>query len=507
MATSLFARGVLPSRCLEELNVSLPAVVRDVHREFMRGGAEILETNTFGANRVRLASFGLVERVARFNHAAVRIAREAAAGEAFVAGAIGPLGEELAPLGPMTAEKARSIFREQASALVAAGVDLLILETFQSLNELTEAIAAAREVAGPEMVIAAHLAVAEDGSLPDATSLTHAANVLNALEVDVIGINCGAGPRSAYDAFLELAKGTTKFLSAMPAAAQASPQYMAEYARRFDEAGAAIVGGCCMTTADHIFAMKESLRDSPVERREKIEVVDAPDAAAAVPIGTRSELGRALADGEFVWLAETLAPSIDGSPLEVKDLIKAGATAICVRGGSGRVSSLAAAAELQRQKIEAVGIASPASSSFALHRELASAELNGLKNVVAGHAAPLLARMLVVGVERIAGYNEETAFFLSAPIFDAAEAEKLDAQSVPIIATVRILADAWDAEYVREELRIAVPDATLERLREEPGAGVAIAKELCEILKPNVAGILLQGPRKAQLEILRSLAK
>src|SRR5580700_3950665 len=132
----LYAKGVFINRCYDELNLSLPALVRDVHQEYAKAGSEILETNTFGANRKRLAAFGFAEKVKLINHAGVRIAREAARELAFVAGAVGPLGIRLEPLGPTSFEEARAIFREQVAALIEAGVDLLVLETFRDTNEI-----------------------------------------------------------------------------------------------------------------------------------------------------------------------------------------------------------------------------------------------------------------------------------------------------------------------------------------------------------------------------------
>src|SRR6185295_14938470 len=151
MGTSLYAKGVFINRCYDELNLSLPALVRDVHQEYVKAGSDIVETNTFGANRKRLAAFGFGEKVRLINQAGVRIAREAARDQAFVAGAIGPLGIRLEPLGPTSLAEARAVFREQIEVLVEAGVDLLILETFRDLSEVREAIYAAREVAGDEL--------------------------------------------------------------------------------------------------------------------------------------------------------------------------------------------------------------------------------------------------------------------------------------------------------------------------------------------------------------------
>src|SRR6202050_2397894 len=169
MGTMLYSKGVFINRCYDELNLSLPALVRDVHQEYVRVGSEILETNTFGANRKRLSAFGFAEKVRLINQAGVRIAREAARDQAFVAGAVGPLGFRREPLGSRGFAEARAIFREQIEALVEAGVDLLVLETFRDINELREAILAAREAAGPDIVIIAQASIEDDGTLRDGT--------------------------------------------------------------------------------------------------------------------------------------------------------------------------------------------------------------------------------------------------------------------------------------------------------------------------------------------------
>src|SRR6185503_8624433 len=163
MGTSLYAKGVFINRCYDELNLSLPALVRDVHQEYVKAGAEILETNTFGANRKRLAAFGMAEKLVDINRAAVRLAREAAKDGPFVAGAIGPLGVRIEPLGPTSFAEARAAFREQIDELLEAGVDLLILETFGNLDELREAVTAAHEATGGEMAIIAQVTIDDFG--------------------------------------------------------------------------------------------------------------------------------------------------------------------------------------------------------------------------------------------------------------------------------------------------------------------------------------------------------
>ena len=260
MGTMLYQKGVFINRCYDELNLSLPALVRDVHQEYIKAGSEILETNTFGANRKRLAAYGFAEKLRLINQAGVRIAREAARDQAFVAGTVGPLGIRLEPLGPTSFEEARAIFREQIEALVEAGIDLLILETFRDSNEIREAIFAAREVAGDELAIIAQVSIEDDCRLRDGTTVEDFTRRLDEWPVDVIGLNCSSGPKVMLEAIEKMVGFTKKPLSAMPNAGLpatvegrniylCSPEYMAQYARRFLMAGVRIVGGCCGTTA------------------------------------------------------------------------------------------------------------------------------------------------------------------------------------------------------------------------------------------------------------------
>src|SRR6185436_3830688 len=165
MGTMLYEKGIFINRCYDELNLASPDLIRQIHIDYVKAGAEILETNTFGANRMRLSAFGLGEKLRAINHAGVRLAREAGRDNAYVAGAVGPLGVNIEPLGPTSFAEARSIFREQVESLIEAGVDLLVLETFYNLDELREAVFAAREVAGPEMVIVGQVTIDDYGNL------------------------------------------------------------------------------------------------------------------------------------------------------------------------------------------------------------------------------------------------------------------------------------------------------------------------------------------------------
>jgi len=324
MGTMLYAKGIFINRCFDELNLSAPQLVREIHSEYVRAGAEVLETNTFGGNRVRLSAFGFAEKLQAIAEAGVRLAREAAGDRAFVAGAMGPLGVQIEPLGAMSFAEARAIFREQAEALVHAGVDLIVLETFFELNELREAIFAAREAAGPDMVIIAQVTVEDDGRLRDGASTETFTRSLGEWPVDVIGVNCSAGPKVALETVEKMLALTDKPLSAMPNAGLpatvegrniylCSPEYMAQYARRFLQAGVRVIGGCCGTTPEHIKQICGEVRSlQPVQHHKptvtvtdnsKTEVKRLPK----IPLGEKSQLGAKLAAGRFTGYLVLLA--------------------------------------------------------------------------------------------------------------------------------------------------------------------------------------------------------
>ena len=268
MGTQLYAKGVFINRCFESLNLSDAALVGSVHAEYVRAGADVIETNTFGANRIKLRAFGLSEKVGTINLEGARIAR-AAAGKAYVAGAIGPLGIRVEPWGKTGIDEAQQYFREQAEALVEGGVDLFILETFRDLNEISAAIAAVREVC--DLPIVAQMTTEEDGNSLDGTPPEQFAPVLLARGAAVVGLNCSVGPAPMLESIERLSAVTSARLSAQPNAGKprdiegrniylCSPEYMASYARRFIANGVRLVGGCCGTTPEHIAAIGEAVR-------------------------------------------------------------------------------------------------------------------------------------------------------------------------------------------------------------------------------------------------------
>src|ERR1700716_4062268 len=271
MGTLLYAKGIFINRCYDELNVSQPELIRAVHHDYLQAGAEIIETNTFGANSSRLARHSLADRVRDINLAGAHLAREAAKSfDVWVAGSIGPLGVRIEPLGKTSFEEARSAFRDQIAALVEGGVDLLMLETFGYLEELHQAVLACRDV-NPKIPLIAQVTIDEDGNCLDGADPAAFTARLIDWNVDVLGINCSVGPVAMLDAIERVRALTTLPLSAQPNAGMprsvegrniylCSPEYMASYARKFVAAGVSLVGGFCGTTPEHIRAMKSALR-------------------------------------------------------------------------------------------------------------------------------------------------------------------------------------------------------------------------------------------------------
>ncbi len=320
MGTMLYQKGIFINRCYDELCLREADIVRDVHRAYVKAGAEILETNSFGANRVKLADYGLESQVAAINEAAAKLAREAAGGDVLVAGAIGPLGIRIEPYGPTSLDEARAIFREQAEALLAGGADFILLETFADLPEIRQALLGVRDAGAPAVLC--QMTVLEDGETAYGTTPEVIAARLDEWGADAIGLNCSVGPAGILSALERMAGATDRKLSAQPNAGlpreihgrkmyMASPEYMGKYARRLIQAGAKFVGGCCGTTPDHIRRIAEAVY-SIAPRRRLVPVdtaaLDSVQAVAATPLAERSNWGRKLASGEFVTTVEIVPP-------------------------------------------------------------------------------------------------------------------------------------------------------------------------------------------------------
>ena len=282
MGTMLYAKGVYINRSYDELNLTNADLVREVHEEYVRAGAEVIETNTFGASRHKLAQYGLEGSLRLINVAAARIAREAACGRCYVAGAVGPLGLRIEPYGPTSYDEARDMFKEQISALLEGGVDLLILETFSDLAEMRQAIRAVRELC--DLPVVAQMTVNEDCNTTFGTTPEVFTARLEEWGADVIGLNCGVGPAILLSAVERMRAVTTRKLSAQPNAGfprdvqgrqfyMCSPEYMAKYAKRLIQAGVKFIGGCCGTTPEHIKMMADAVRPLSPRRTDRKSVV------------------------------------------------------------------------------------------------------------------------------------------------------------------------------------------------------------------------------------------
>ena len=269
MGTMLYAKGIFLNRSFDELNLTQADLVGEVHQAYVRAGADVLETNTFGANRIKLGAFGLADRVEAINLQGAKIARHAARDQVFVAGAIGPLGIRIEPWGKTGVDEAEELFREQARALFEGGVDLFILETFRDVNEIGAAIRAVRSVCA--LPIVAQVTTEEDGNSLDGAAPEAFVPDLERLGAEVVGLNCSVGPAAMLETLERMAHVATVKLSAQPNAGRpreiegrniylCSPEYMASYAKRFINNGVRLVGGCCGTTPEHIRQIKMAVR-------------------------------------------------------------------------------------------------------------------------------------------------------------------------------------------------------------------------------------------------------
>lgn len=360
MGTMLYARGVFLNVCYDELNATHPDLVEDVHEQYIRAGAEIIETNTFGANPVKLSSHGLDERTEELNALAAAIAVRTASGRAAVAGAIGPLGIRLEPLGPTSLEEARGYFRRQVDGLLEGGVDGFVLETFSSVVELEQAFRAVR--ARCDLPVIVQVTVGEDCVTEYGTSVEQVARAAEDWGADVVGLNCSVGPAVILEGLEQMAEVTRLPLSAAPNAGLprqigdrkiyvSEPDYMAQHARRAIDFGARIVGGCCGTTPEHIRSIREAV--SVVQRRStSVRVIRAVDEISTHkspdPLALRSDLGRRLATGEFVTSVRVLPPRGWDTAQMLEDcqsLARAGANSIGIHEDrrTARLSVLATA--------------------------------------------------------------------------------------------------------------------------------------------------------------------
>jgi methionine synthase / methylenetetrahydrofolate reductase(NADPH) len=583
MGTMLYARGVFINRCFDELNLSQPDLVRSVHEEYLQAGAELIETNTFGANSFRLLRYGFQDQVFAINEAGARIARQAVeqlndkqAGKAWVAGAVGPLGVHLEPLGKTSLEEARAAFAEQIRGLVAGGVDLLIIETIVALNEAEQAILAAREVA-PQLPILAMVTVDEDSHCLDGASPEVAALRLTEWGVDAVGSNCSTGPATVLTAVEGLAAGTSLPLIAMPNAGMpravdgrniylCSPEYMASFARKFVKAGVQFIGGCCGTTPNHIRAMKSALRAAEAQKVSHAVTSRAPIVTETppAPIEERSRIGRLIHEGTFVTMVEIVPPRGIAAEKELEGaalMVGRGIHAINVPD-SPRASARMSAQSLCIQIQQKTGIETILHYTcrdrnvLSIQSDLLGASSIGLKNILCltgdppklgnypdatavfdvdaiglvnivhrlnhgldiggnpigastGFTIAVAANPGVPDIDneiRRFAYKVEAGaeYCITQPVFDLRILEtflkRIEGFRIPVIAGIWPLASLRNAEFMKNDLRVSVPDSILLRMQKAStpelarAEGVRIAQEMLAAARSMVQGVQVSAP-------------
>jgi len=583
MGTVLYARGVFINRCYDELNLSDPNLILSVHEDYLQAGAEILETNTFGANRFRLARHGLAGKVDEINAAGVRLARQAVAhlrekqaGEAWVAGSIGPLGVRLEPLGKTGLDEARAAFVEQIRAQVEAGADMLIIETMPALNEAREALAAAQEAA-PGLPLLAMVTVDDESNCLDGSSPQQAAALLTEWGAHAVGVNCSTGPATVLTAVEAMRTATTLPIAAMPNAGMpravegrniylCSPEYMASFARKAIAAGAQIVGGCCGTTPNHTRAMRSAMRaiDAQTRVSEGSARVALSSETPPASLAQRSRIGALVAQGTFITLVEIVPPrgidcskEIEGARL----LAQLGVHAINVPDSpraSARMSAQSLCIQIQQHTgIETVlhytcrdrNILSIQSdllgaSSIGLHNILCltgdppklgnypdatavfDVDAIGLVNIVhrLNHGLDIGSNSIgastnfTIGVAANPGvpdiehelrrfqYKVEAGaeYAITQPVFDLRLLEdflnQIDGFRIPVIAGIWPLTSLRNAEFMKNDLRVSMPEEIMLRMAQAgtPDAarqeGIKIAQEMLEAVRPMVQGAQVAAP-------------
>jgi methionine synthase I (cobalamin-dependent)/5,10-methylenetetrahydrofolate reductase len=422
MGTMLYNKGIYLNLCFDEVNLTSPDLVRSIHREYIQAGAEIIETNTFGANRFKLKKYGLEDRVKEINRAGAIIAREEAGSRVWVAGSIGPLGVKIEPWGPTSVEEAEEAFREQVRALLEGGVDLFILETFSDINEIHQAIKAVQKEA-PDFLIVAQMTIEEDGNSLYGTPPEVFTRKLEEWGAHVVGVNCSVGPAAMLQCLERMARVTSRPLSAMPNAGVprnvegrniylCSPDYLAEYSRRFILTGARLVGGCCGTTPAHIRAIKGAIRSMQPARRPAIFIREEVEEAVEVaprPMAEKSALGKKLSEKQFVVSVEIVPPrGCDPSgAIEIARELKAkGVDCVNIPDGpraSARMSSMALALLIQAQT----------GMEVILHYTCRDRNLLGIQSDLLGiHALGLRNLLLITGdPPKLGDYPDATAVF------------------------------------------------------------------------------------------------
>jgi len=592
MGTLLYAKGIFINRSYDELNLSQPDLIRGIHHEYLQAGAEIIETNTFGGNSFRLARHSLADKVRDINRVGARLAREAAKSfDVWVAGSVGPLGTRIEPLGKTSFQEARAAFREQIEALVEGGVDLLILETFGYLEEIHQAMLAARDVSAT-LPIVAQVTIDEDGNCLDGSDPGTFVPKLVEWGADVLGCNCSVGPVAMLEAMERVRALTSLPLAAQPNAGiprsvegrniyLCSPEYMASYARKFVAAGVRVVGGCCGTTPEHIRVMKSALRVGEARGRAAAHAAGAQavtTAIAAVPLQERSALGAKLARGEFLTMVEIVPPKGIDIRKEVEGarfLQSVGVDAVNIPDSpraSARMSNQALSLLVQREVgidailhytcrdrnvlciqsdllgAAAVGIRNlicitgdpPKMGNYPDATAVFDVDAIGLVNIVHNLNRGLdlggnpigTGTGFVIGVGANPGLtdlDEEVRRFefkveagaeyaVTQPVFDLRLLEnflrRIEHCRIPVVAGIWPLVSVRNAEFMKNELRVSVPDSILERMARAQtpdlarAEGVAIAREMLIAARQMVQGAQISAPNgrySSAVDVLEAL--
>ena len=426
IGTRFYDKGVYINRSYDELNLTQPDLVREVHDEYVRAGADIIETNTFGATRHKLQAYGLENKLKEINVAAARLARKSAGEDVYVAGAVGPLDLRIEPYGPTSFDEAKEMFAEQVAALLEGGVDLFLLETFSDLSEIQQAIRAVKELC--DLPIFAQMTIQTDGKTLFGADAETVAKRLDEYGADVIGLNCGVGPTHILTALEKMRAATKKKLSAQPNAGlprdvqgrqfyMCSPEYMSKFAKRFIRAGASFIGGCCATTPQHVKLIADSVRAvSPrqtkviAKQTERIKIIDLKPVDVEIVLPEeRSNWSRKIARGEFVTSVEVLPPKgCDAAKTleSIKLLKSAGVDAVNIPDGpraQTRMSAQATAILVEQNiGIEAV-----------LHYCCRDRNLLGMMSDLLGAAALGLHNLLIITGDppKMGAYPDATAVF------------------------------------------------------------------------------------------------
>lgn len=421
MGTMLYNRGIYINRCFDELNLSNFGLVKQIHLEYLMAGADVLETNTFGANRIKLAQHGFEKKLKEINYQGAQLARAVAQNSVYVAGSIGPLGKPVEPFGHITGSEARGLFREQAEALAHGGVDLFILETFGDLNEIHQAILAVREIC--QLPIVATMTFRKDEQTLFGVEPERVAATLEKWGADVIGANCGSGPQPVLEAIMRMAEVSNVKLAVQPNAGDpklvdgryiylSSPEYHATYAKRFLRAGVSFIGGCCGTTPEHIKAIKNTVKAiRPGTHRVQL-TISAPEKEPEVvvtPQVEKSKLAAKIAHRQFTVSVELLPPKgLSTTLIEKRSqrLHEAGVDAINIPDGpraSARMTPMAAALMITK-KVDV---------EIILHYCCRDRNLLGMQSDLLGiHALGLRNLLLITGdPPKLGDYPDATAVF------------------------------------------------------------------------------------------------